>query len=323
MMRRFSLMFALALALCASSAARLCAQQVYTLTDIGPWPTGVDSLVGINASGAIAGSTGSNAFLWTPSSPNSPTGTFSLLPVPSGTTSSGATGINASGQIVGARAYTVTGKHHKTSSVTVAVLWQPGGACVDLTGGQANAINDAGEIVGTFGLWVNGNIYPLPGPPSLWPPMSINNSGQVTGFLGSYSTGYLWTPSAPNGTTGTSITLPFNGSQVNNLGDVVGMPWWEGNTAALYTPSSGVQYLAAVNASGINNLGQVVGHATGAYIWDSVHGVRNLQDTTQFTLNGAAGWQFWSANFINDKGQIVGVGWNPAGARRIWLLTPQ
>src|SRR5207253_1974134 len=147
MNRRTALTLLAALVLAALSLGTARAQQAYTLTDLGPGtPEGGQSCVHINTSGKIVGFTGSQAFQWVPSGPNAATGTYSFLPVPSGTTSSAAYGINASGQIVGARAYTVTAKNHKTSTVNVAVLWQPNGTSVDLTGGQATGINDAGEI---------------------------------------------------------------------------------------------------------------------------------------------------------------------------------
>jgi uncharacterized membrane protein len=85
----------------------------------------------------------------------------------------------------------------------------------------------------------------------------------------------------------------------------------------------------------INNNGQVVGDIwnsitgeTHGVLWDSVQGMRRLDDPAQFTLlypdgTPAAGWTLYgSSSAINDKGQIVGWGNNPAGQQRLFLLTP-
>jgi len=345
MMRRFLLMFAVAITL-GSAAARLCAQQTYTLTDIAA----CNEVIGpfhmlINATGQIAGymengSGNDTAFVWTPSAANAATGTFAWLPAPNGTHTSVPYGINSSGLIIGTRTYQngtykIKGKTFP-NYVTVPVEWQPNGSnyvFVALPAGTPSAaINDAEEIVGGTSLFANGQTYPLPGVQAT----SINKSGQVAGIFDSNATtGYLWTPSTPNGTTGSYVTFPFYPSQVNDLGQVIGFPVSLGarTNPALFSTSGGTQYLTPQgtygNANGINNLTQVVGDInmpngqTEAYIWDSTHGLRYLNDTTQFTIVNGAGWNLVWAWGINDFGQIVGFGFNPAGAERYFLLTPQ
>ncbi|MCX7424221.1 MAG: PEP-CTERM sorting domain-containing protein [Planctomycetia bacterium] len=72
-------------------------------------------------------------------------------------------------------------------------------------------------------------------------------------------------------------------------------------------------------ARAINNLGEVVGEVgfglneTRAFIWDAENGMRPLE-SAQGTLRGAYD--------INDAGQIVGLGRNPDGQDRAFLLTP-
>src|SRR5579862_9281936 len=218
-------------------AAPVVAQQTYVLTDVGPStePVGPNLQLAINASGQIAGTSPVNAdyaaWVWKPSSANASTGTFTWLPVPSGTQQSWAEGINSSGQIVGWRRYPSGTTKVKGKIVvvytTVPVEWQSNGSEVDLPAGigtSALAINDSGEIAGATSLLVNGKIYSLPG----FRAESINNNGQVAGFFDGNGNGYLWTPSSPNGTSGSYVTFPFFASQVNNLGQVVGNPYNNG-----------------------------------------------------------------------------------------------
>ena len=64
-------------------------------------------------------------------------------------------------------------------------------------------------------------------------------------------------------------------------------------------------------ARGINNRGEVVGVvADGPFIWDSVAGMRNLNDLLD---SSGDGWVLTHAYDINDRGQIVGFGSNPDG----------
>ena len=80
--------------------------------------------------------------------------------------------INSSGQIVGECDY--------------AFLWE-GGSVTNLSDGWAGAVNDSGQIVGSFGLWENGTVTPLLDllpPGSEWTALSardINGSGEIVG----------------------------------------------------------------------------------------------------------------------------------------------
>jgi hypothetical protein len=312
------------------------AQQTYVLTDIGPRtaaPLAYIPPMHINASGNIAGfeqssTTGENfPYSWTPSSPNASTGTYALLPVPSGSYACQANGINGAGQICGfSVTKIVSGKkpHLVYTVIYTPLVWQPNGTFTVLLnggktfGGQARSINDAGEVVGDFGLWANGMVYPLPG----FTAASINKSGQVAGFISeSPNTGYLWTPTTATGTTGTYVTFPFLSSQVNDFGEVAGAYL---GPSAIFTIAGDTQYISTSTSSGatcVNSFGQVVGYdAAGAFIWDSANGIRHLNT---FTIVNGAGWNLTVAEGINDYGQIVGYGKNAAGALRDFLFTPQ
>jgi probable HAF family extracellular repeat protein len=330
-------------------SARLCAQQAYTLTDLaapGKASFYGSPTVGINASGQVVGSTtdasGANrAFRWTPSSPNAATGVLTLLALPKGDTASDARSINRLGQVAG-DVYNRTIRKTTTGS---AVRWEANGTVTTLfADGSGFAINDAGEIAGRTGdnkgyypfLWVNGTTYNLKAQGVGWLVWGMNASGQLVGWdQTNNSLGYLWTPSKPNGTSGSSIQLPFQAQAVSDSGQVVG-----GNGHAVLYSSGTVLDLGTLpgfdgsGAYAINNSGQVVGEEwnsiTGeghVMLWDSIHGMRNLDDPTQFTLYNpdgtlAVGWELGGARGINDRGQIVGLGNNPAGQQRIILLTP-
>ncbi len=193
-----------------------------------------------------------------------------------------------------------------TGSYQHAFRWQ-NGIMTDLgtLGGDssnATAINDAGQVTGVSGtstggssafLWQGSVMHDIGGSAS-----DINQSGQVAGASGSYAT--VWTPTTPNGTTGSFQPLgvlprdlwdPFyqfdgeasGASAVNDLGTVVGssVAWYtaydlEGNTYPFAT-SRGFVWADGVmeelptlqNAVAINNAGQIVGNGPYSYIGES------------------------------------------------------
>jgi probable HAF family extracellular repeat protein len=357
LMKRRSILTTLAAPLLATLAlvpsAKLCAQQAYILTDIAPRGHTLDQTIpaAINARGQVAGSTvdssgAAHAFLWTPASANTATGTLALLAGPRGTTESAANGLNNLGQVVG-----YVANRNKYSTVwKYGAVWQPNGTVTTLNDTtSAFAINDAGQVVGRAGyksgisypyLWVNGKTFDLKAQIGVgflaW---SINKDGQVVGITGTGDTpGFLWRPNSPNGTSGTGTALSWTPWTINDAGQVVG---GTDGYAVLYSPVGGVQDLGVLagftdgsDARGLNNVGQVVGTSDNAitglshmFLWDSVNGMRDFNDLSQFALynpNGTPviGWAQIGPLGINDRGQIVGLGNNPAGQQRIILLTP-
>jgi chitinase len=161
------------------------------------------------------------------------------------------------------------------------------------THSSARAINDAGLITGWN--YISGTSHAF-----LWKTGAmtdlgiadggndINNTGQVV-VSSYYQPGRLWTPTVPNGTTGTFA----------NLGVL---------------PPSQPEFYADCSPQGMNNVGQVVGSsneyepwegqlvAPRAFVW--TNGVME-----QVPLDVAAA--------INDAGQIAGT-----RASRAYLLTP-
>jgi hypothetical protein len=162
----------------------------------------------------------------------------------------------------------------------------------------------------------------------------INSQGEVVGTISPGAHAFLWSPSLPNGTSGTMIDLGggvSNATGINSYGQVVGCTGTyncssldqmitTSPVSMLWTPNapnsttgSWVQ-IATANAKsapgGINDLGQVVGTSNTlgvAYLW------------TPTTPNGSSGSAVSLGDFpggtnssigakINSRGQVVGTG---------------
>jgi probable HAF family extracellular repeat protein len=240
---------------------------------------------GMNSMGQITGFFGDpdeyHAFLWTPTTPNTGSGTFVELGyLPGRTASTSAADINALGQVVG------SGRSGEAIATPHAFLWTP-----NIPNGSTGSMIDLGDLPG-------GNDWSVAN--------GINARGQVVGE-GSTAAGnraFLWSPSTPNGTTGSMV----------NLGALPG----EGLHSA---------------ANDINIHGQVVGYtgnsptlrSSRAFLWTP--DVPNGSTGTMIDLNsvldpvGYRGWRLINATAINDLGQIVVVA-DDESQRRAFLLTP-
>jgi probable HAF family extracellular repeat protein len=196
--------------------------------------------------------------------------------------------VNNAGQVVG------TSSGH-------AVLWQNGVMSdLGMLGGNsssAGAINDAGQVTGIATtatgetaafLWQGGVMHDLGAARAA---NGINRSGQISGTGAGSALATLWTPTTPNGTTGSSQTLgtvpqgedgvdsywlldleESAAAGVNDLGTVVGnsQAWWTyaGEGGGLLYRSVGFLWSDGVmqrlgglsNATAINNAGQIVGN---------------------------------------------------------------
>ncbi len=245
-------------------------------------------------------------------------GVSTALPVPDGTTGSGASGINAAGSIVG----------FCLDTNLRACLWENGNVTIlPVPAGARNtkayAINDSGLIVGSYTdasfdshvcIWSGGNlVYPVK-------PMGATDSEAVAvGGDGKYA-GYCLTASAmraclwSNSATVATLDLPQGATDnralaMNGIGLAVGTAWssvttevaclWQG-TAVQVLPSPG---LGGSSAMAVNGINQIVGDfypesqmTSRAWFWEA--------DEPEL-LPLPAGAVSSSATAINDAGQIA------------------
>jgi probable HAF family extracellular repeat protein len=256
-----------------------------SLTDLGP-----GSASDINNAGQIAGTSGRAATLWQLGGP-----TLTL-----GQTSSAGFGINDSGQVVGyTGAAGVQGRATLWSggsavdlgSTGVPDLRPPGGWPVRQVSTEATAINNAGQVVGTYTdfdvsffpqamSWQSGVSTPLPGlGGDRSVAVGVNDAGQAVGygFLPSDDLFHaiLWEAGRPTdlGTLGDISSIALN---VNNAGMIVGAYGDRDSLrAALWTGGSAID---------LNTL---------------------LRPETV-----EAGWVLATASDINENGWIVGLAYN-------------
>ena len=196
--------------------------------------------------------------------------------------SSAALDVNNLGQVVGVSSWqTSSGYSYR------AVLWQQG-LTTTLGVFSATAINDAGVVVGrgysTNGnsvalVWNNGTVTNLGFSDGA---ADVNDSGQLVDSAG---VARLWTPTQPNGTTGTFANLETTPPNDANL------------------PYHVASYSSAV---GLNNAGAVVGERTDWYLFG---------EEVSLSSPYAVVWKDGQAEVlpldtaasINDDGRIVGT----------------
>jgi probable HAF family extracellular repeat protein len=187
------------------------------------------------------------------------------------------------------------------SSGTITDLGNPFGA----TSGTVVAINDVGQITGTY----------------------ANAQGAKHGFL--YSSGQF----TDLGTLGGLDVIP---SAINNQGQVTGTSDLGNPDVSdiserhnfLYSNGKMIDIIPNNDRSGdpsaMNNLGQVVGSYQGytqAGIFAFLYTNSMLIDLTS-RIPAGSGWTLERATGINDRGQIVGLGLLN-GQQHAFLLTPQ
>lgn len=176
--------------------------------------------------------------------------------------------------------------------------------------------------------------------------LSINDSGQVVGSsttASGYEHGFLWTPTTPNGVSGSMQDLGTIGGtfsqalRVNESGKVTGDSTIVGDAAHhafLWTPTtpnrtSGSRHdlgtLGGTNsyAWGINEPGQVVGEAqiVGNLSYHAFLYSNGVMTDLNTLIPADSGWELIRATRINDAGQIIGYG-IVNGEIHGFLLTP-
>ena len=222
-------------------------------------------------------------------------------------------GINDSGTVVGT-SWTTTVIYHKGKhgygggytwkTVQNGFLWTSGGGMSDLGNDvYPEAINNSGEMMGGNGLW-SGKTWTslgnLPGG-TLTIAQGLNNDGQVVGYSmnnnSTFEEGYLWTPSSPNGLSGSMIDLgsfDTTGAGFSSAGAINGQGWVTG---------------WAENADRS-------GGAAHAFIWkpsapNATTGA--MADLGTLATNPYPGLSQSEGLAINSSGVVVGDS-NPAGA---------
>lgn len=328
----------------------------YAITDIGLLPGAIFSeAVAINNLGQVAGnaylvpnpaagvfSDGLRPFVWS-------SGALTPLALPQGATYAQATGINNSGDMVGA-------------SNGSGVLWRGNAVQVlnSVPGAEhlvgASGINAFGEIVGTsvqvvstgpgtstsrtFATLISGatavELPGLSGAGSTFA-LAINDAGMVAGLSGN---GVVWRNGVPGELPAGTFGIGSAAEAINASGDAAGAillaggdflqaAIWQSGVPSLIELSTG--YLSS-RAIGINDSGHAVGFlrtsnetfrladalpGDRAFLWEG--GV--LQDLNAL-IPGDAGWILQRAADINELGQIVGTGIAPDGRMHGFVLTP-
>lgn len=246
-----------------------------------------------------------------------------------------ATGLNNLGQVVGYSEIDSGGPTH-------AFLWDPARGMQDLgsLGGefsQAWGVNDSSQVVG-LALTAEPREVAF-----LWDPRhgmtilesqgwaeayAVNNHGETTGRDGMRPV--RWLPGGPPRDLGFVLT-DGHPTSINDLGQIAGISdlpgyggWME---AVIWNPDSTLIQLGAFSeagseARGINSSGEVVGFsahtiwdATVATYWDPQHQITDLNHFAPFR------WDLISAQGINARGDIVGLGYDGIANQAVVLWT--
>jgi probable HAF family extracellular repeat protein len=251
----------------------------------------------INNLGQVVGCSCNDACLFS-------NGTITDLSCLPGFTAHAAYGINDLGQVVGG-SDAVPGYDHGCaylySSGLMTLLGTLPGYNFD---SEAEAINNSGQVVGTSYsldntwhafLYEKGQMEDLGALPgcTFSSAYDINSHGQIIGDSGNVNS-----PTFSHG-------FLYDNGKMTDLGVIAGFTY-------------------ETTPSGINDLGQVVGDCIRSS--DYLHHAFLYQNGTIIDLNtmidSSSGWTLEEATAINDSGQIVGNGTNPAGQTHAFLLTP-
>ena len=252
--------------------------------------------------------------------------------------------LNKYGQVVGYSFTTTPGVYH-------AFLYTPGVGIQDLgtlggTLSQALDVNDSGHVVGVAALPGDTGYHAFLYTPSTgiqdigatYPgtyskAFGINNFDQTVGDLG--GGGFFYSPStgmqlAQRGrrindsgqVAGEDYPGFGTGAGINSRGDVVGIGG-AGNAFACLAGGSCALIPGTVHAWAISEDREIIGQAVDSggtpYAFLSTDGT--MSNLTDLVLANP-GWWLYDARDINSAGQIVGLGFDPEGNRRGFLLNP-
>lgn len=270
----------------------------------------------INNLGQIAGNSYNRAdrradrtmrgFVWRPGSGTDAPGTTTSIGTYPGGIRSMAWDINASGQVVGSG---------------------------DLPGA---GLDGAGLPQATSLLWSAGGVHPLVGS-GFGLAYAINRYGKIAGHgnfaAGTYQ-GMIWTPTVPNGSTGSFVSVNTVGGadyqgpgvaiDINDSGVAVGGTQFNYPTSpeihGYVWSGSRVRDLGVLEMpNAINNAGVAVG----AYNFTTGSLYRNGARTfLSYFVSPAQNWSITRASDINNREQITGVGGSTSLGAAQLLMTP-
>ncbi|MEO1576739.1 MAG: hypothetical protein AAFU65_17460, partial [Pseudomonadota bacterium] len=276
--------------------------SVNGLQDIPGVPGPQDTLpADINNGGVIVGATSgstNSAVLWVP-----PSGPYGILPMPAGTTGSGAGAISNNNLVLGFAVPTADPFAFDLNAGGPALpVVDPAGLLGLATADDAN---DAGTIVGATDGIVAYRLAP-------------GTAAQALGSLPGHAQ---------------SIATAVNdlGHVIGNSAPVLG----NAPTSGFFWPGSGaLQDLGTLRATdnevtalGMNDADQVVGTSGAAglgfraFLWDPVNGIRDLNDLIDPTDPLGQTVTLFAGVDINDSGQIIATGFFN-GLGQTFLLNP-
>jgi probable HAF family extracellular repeat protein len=256
-------------------------------------------------------------------------------------TTSAASGVNSSGQVVGAfsdsndntyaflysggtsitKLFPVTGTGNLTDNGTFGGMYQVMVGMLPYSQGFVYNVNNTNSFTGVGGFGDSpGNVDAF----------AVNSSGWLTGDMstaGQHAALYNGSSWIDIGTLGGSA----HGRAIDSNGDVVG----DNNTgtkhAWYYSASTGMVDLGiglvgtgdASFAKGINDHDQIVGYTynSGAYVSGTTPGSYTFLQSPGVVAN-LGGWTLTAAWAIDNSGDIVGTGTNSSGSGGAFLLTP-
>ena len=288
----------------------------WTLIDLGTLGGPGSYGAAVNDGGQVVGcsdtaSGGIHAFIYE-------NGSMRDLEPASGSANSCALAVNTNGAAAG------------RSSTGELVVWSSGSVTRLGVQGDVGGINGAGVVVGTYKsgeanrafVYRNGVFADLGelGSGAFSSAAAINERGQIAGTSNGRAFLHDGATMRDLGTLGGGSG---NAKGINDRGEVVGMastghaqpaPFiYDGVMRELPGPS----YSAAI---AINNRGQVVGSGEGIYGYLIENGQLTRLDT--ISAVAAKGWRHLEPTGINNRGWIVGTGFNANGDTRAFLLVP-
>jgi probable HAF family extracellular repeat protein len=187
------------------------------------------------------------------------------------------------------------------------------------------AMNNAGDVVGAYGINYYGYLYHNGQTIDLGNhvPSSISNAGFMAG------NGFVYQDGKMTNLTNLAPGIFAYASGINDAGQAVGMYrshavlYQNGKLTDLGTLGGELSWATAINAQG-----QVVGYSelTPGLSGRGVDHAFLYQNGSLTDLNRliptSANWTLEQALAINDKGQILGYGTGPDGQEDSFLLTP-